>query len=89
MPPSDAIKVMTGAEVKALLKACGLTAKEAGRRIGRSQNMMTAYLKDGCEQTPAMALAALAAGLDLWSAEREPAFAAVRALIPALISKSK
>ena len=75
---------MTGPQVKALLKACGLTAKQAGERIGRGENMMSTYATKGCDLSTAMALAAMAANLPVWTNENEPAFAAVRSLVPAL-----
>ncbi len=76
--------VMTGEQVRALLKAAGLTAAEAARRLNRTPNTLSNWTAKGCDMTAARALAAIAAGLPIWTEERSQAFKAVQGLAPAL-----
>lgn len=75
---------MKGDQVRALLKASGLTAAEASRRLKRTPNTLTNWAKDGCDATAAHALSALAAGLPVWTEEKGAAFKAIRGVGDAL-----
>ncbi len=81
---SNADLAMTGPQVRALLKAAGITAAEAARRLDRTPNTLTSWTTKGCDMTAARALAALAAGLPIWAEEKSQAFKALQGLAPAL-----
>lgn len=81
---SKAKMVMTGEQVRALLKASGMTAAEAARRLDRTPNTLSNWCKTGCDTTQARALSALAAGLPIWTEDKSQAFKAVQGLAPAL-----
>jgi transcriptional regulator with XRE-family HTH domain len=54
----------------ALMKERGLSKGDIATRLGKPASRISDYLRDGTDQTMALACAALAAGLKPWPAHR-------------------